>query len=308
MSTPALPRARRRMTLDEARGPVVVATVALSLALYAALTAIAFAVIPVTWVDIVLLFVFLIGAAIAGSWIAARLTGLISTRYARLRQDAAIAAPAAGWSFSPTGELPPAEVSEAVFHADRMAIQVTAAIDVTRGTASGFPFTAAHLDGVLMDGPGTGTTRRSENIVMLALPGLLPELRLRDRRAGTADDYGLDLPRVPSGNPVLDERWDVQTPHPDFLADLLTPKVQAYLAAIPSLPCTIVFRDGHLISCRDPEGSFASISERVRILAGLAELIPATCWNRATPEVAGRGTYPLLIARSNLTSWGQTRA
>lgn len=305
--TTATPRIRQRRSLDAARGPIVVATVVLIVAVAAALTGLAFNVIPVTWIDVVLLFVFFFAAALAGSWVMDRLTGVISARYARVRQGAAVAAPAVGWTYSPSGDLPPAEVSEAVFHADRMAIQVTAAIDVTRGTASGFPFLAAHLDGVLRDGPGTGTTQRSENIVMLTLPGLLPELRLRDRRAGISDDYGLDLPRVSSGNAAIDARWDVQTPHPDFLADLLTPAVQAYLVAIPPVPCTIAFRDGYLISCRDPEGSFASISERVHILAGLAGLIPAECWNRATPEVAGHGTYPLLIARSNLTSWGQTR-
>jgi hypothetical protein len=301
------PGARSRRSLDAARGPVVVAMVVVLLAVAVTLTALAFVTIPVTWVDIVLLFVFLFGAVIAGGLIMERLTGRIAARYARVRQQAAAEAPKAGWTYSPTGSLPPAEVSEAVFHSDRMAIQVTTATEVTTGTASGFAFTASHLEGVLMDGPGKGTTQRSENIVVMTLAGPLPELRLRDRLAGTADDYGLNLPSVPSTHPLIDSRWEIQTSYPDFLSDLLVPEVQAYLAAIPPVPCTIVFRDGYLISCRDPEGSFASISERVHILAGLAGLIPAACWNRATPEVAGHGTYPVLVARANLTSWGQTR-
>jgi len=150
----------------------------------------------------------------------------------------------------------------------------------------------------------------SENVVRMKLSGLLPELRLLDRDS-TSDDYGMALPPYPTGIAQLEKRWDIQTPYPEFARQLLTEPMVAFLCSIPPIPCTMVVRNGELITCGDPEGSFESISARLAILDQFANLIPPSTANRASPEVAGRGAHKLALYRTvrylNAVEWDPIR-
>jgi hypothetical protein len=272
-------------------------------------------VLPAVSHTVWLAAIVILGSIVVIAWLAGKILQAavrsISRRFALVRQAARPEAEAAGWNYTAEGPAPSRELAEAVFMQSAQALRADHTIDVFTGEYNGYPFAAAHIDGYTtgfggQDAKGRGP-ERAENVVVLTLPGLLPELKLKDRTAPPRGDYGLDLPVVASGNAAVDARWEVQSSHPDAARSVLTSDVLDYLASVPDVPCTIVFRNGQLIACRDPEATFASISQRLEILTGIARRVPEQAWDSVTPEVAGRGAYPILIARVGVTAFQPTR-
>jgi hypothetical protein len=236
-----------------------------------------------------LTIVLLGGGLIVSFWFT---HGRADAHFLKIRESAREPAVAAGYEFFDSFPPPLPGTSEAVFFKKRYLLVPQRLTQVITGTVGGFRFTAGHLEGVEV----SRNTRRparlpySENIVMVALPGLLPELKLRDRGASTPGDYGVSLPSVPTGDVGVDARWDVQSHHPELARLFFTREMLDYLITVPFVPCTMVIRNGYLISCRDPLGDFGSISQRLAILVGLVERIPAELWERGTTAAeAGSG-------------------
>ena len=229
------------------------------------------------------------GSLIAAFWL---LHGRADARFLAIRETAKAPAVAAGYAFHETFPPPLPATSEAVFYKSRYPFVPVRLTQVITGTSGGRRFTAGHLEGVEVFRT-TGRRAqipRSENIVMIALPSLLPELKLRDRGASTTRDYGYTLPAVPSGDAAVDARWDVQSHHPELVRQFMTPEMRAYLIGVPFVPCTMVIRNGYLIACRDPRGDFESISQRLAIMNGFIERVPAALWQRETTDLeAGAG-------------------
>jgi len=216
----------------------------------------------------------------------------IVRRFAERRSSIAAPAAEAGWEYSEATLPPSPQTLEAVFHYSRTKLQVASFTEVTTGMFSGHRFTAGHIDGneVRQAGERGPGLPRSENVVVMSLPGLLPELKLRDRTTSILRDYGWSLAIAPTGDPEFDRRWEVQTNFADFAADLFTPQLRDFLKAVPLVPCTIVIRNGYITASRDPEATFASVSRRLEILTGFVDRIPARVWERETsPQVAGAG-------------------
>lgn len=251
----------------------------------------------------------MLGCAVLATAILKPLNKAIDSRFGRLRDSNETWAASQGWNYS-AEEAPPApEICEATFQQSNHPHKVIRSTNVVSGSFNGWAFTASHLDGRTI-----GYSRndeegepRSENIVVVTLPGLLPELRFMDRTAGSYEDYGLTLPSIPLERSAFSTRWDVQTGYPEFAKQLLTPDVVNYLAAAPNFPCTIVMRNGFLIACRDPQGNPESIRQRLELLTGLADRVPAHCWGRANAVVAGAGVYTPVVARVGLTLWSKER-
>lgn len=248
-------------------------------------------------------------------YVASRAIRAISNRFAAeysvAREAARVPAIAAGWTYADEAPAPSREVAEAVFRSSSWALVAARMTNVIAGVYRGRDFTAGYIDGyeVITNGPDAAPAgARGENIIQLALPGLLPELRLRDRSVPKSGDYGMTLPGFATGDPALDARWEVQTYYPDFARELLTEPMRAFLRSVPSVPFTINIRVGELISSRDPEGSFDSISQRLGLLSDFADLIPEISWNRATPVVAGSGAHNLISAGPTNPIWNPTRS
>jgi len=213
-------------------------------------------------------------------------------RFAARRATIAGPAKEAGWTYLGSSPLPSPQTLEAVFHYSRYKLIPDSFTEVSTGEFRGHRFTAGHLDGHELPQATQRTPGRpySENIVMMSLPGLLPELKLRDRTTSIIRDYGWDLAVVPTGDPAFDHRWEVQTNFADFASDLLTLELREFLVSVPPVPCTLVFRNGYLIASRDPEATFDSVNRRLEILAGVIERLPAKVWERETSaQVAGVG-------------------
>jgi len=228
----------------------------------------------------------------------------VKARFLAIRESAEAPALAAGYGFHDTFPPPLPSTSEAVFYRWRYALIPQRLTHAITGTFSDYHFTAGHLEGVEVSRTARQTSRSpySENIVMVKLPGLLPELKLRDRGASTPRDYGITLQSAPSGDPAVDARWDIQSHYPALAHQMLTPEMRAYLVTVPFVPCTMVIRNGYLISCRDPLGDFESISQRLAILVGFIERIPAEFWQRETTAIeggAGRAVEPAI----RVTTW-----
>lgn len=228
-------------------------------------------------------------------WILVR-RATVADRFQARRAAAAGHVRAAGWTFLDDAALPTPQTREAVFHRYKRSLVPTGFSEVSIGRYEGKPFSAGHLAGLVLpeDGERGPGLDYSENIVIMSLPGLLPELKLRDRSVAEARDYGISLPIVAMPDagrwesPHL-QRWAVQSNYPDFATDLLADEgIRRYLEAVPRLPCTITFRNGYLIASRDPEGTYESILVRLQILSGLIDRLPARVWERETsPGVAG---------------------
>ena len=228
---------------------------------------------------------------------------ILTARFRTIRQSAERPALAAGYEFHQEFLPPSPTTTEAVFYDWRRILVPQLMTEVIIGVSRGYPFTAGHLEGYefspTMIQPKVAY---SENLVMLRLPSPLPELKLRDRSTSSPRDYGLSFESVPTGDPAVDGRWDVQSRYPELAPLYFTPEILAYLARIPMVPCTIVIRDGYLIACRDPRATFESVSERVEILVGLAEVIPQGVWDReTTPSESGAGR--VIEPAFKLTSW-----
>jgi len=218
--------------------------------------------------------------------------GRADARFLAIRETAKGPAIAAGYEFHDSFPPPLPATSEAVFYASRYPLVPERLTQVFTGTSGGRRFTAGHLQGVEVFRTTGRRARipRSENIVLVALPSPLPELKLRDRSASTTRDYGYTLPSAPSGDAAVDARWDVQSHHPELVQQFMTPEMRAYLIGVPFVPCTIVIRNGYLIACRDPRGDFESITERLAIVGGLIDRVAAALWERDTTDLeAGAG-------------------
>ena len=233
--------------------------------------------------------------------------GKPAAHFRAIRLTAKAPALAAGYEFHDTFPAPSPGMSEAVFYRWRNQLVADRLTEVITGVAGTHRFTAGHLEGFEI--PRTQRPTRSpysENIVMIALPGLLPELKLRDRSASSPRDYGITLPSAPTGDPAVDARWDVQSHHPELARMFFTPEVREYLARVPLVPCTMVIRNGYLVSCRDPLGSFESISERLAIMTGLIDLIPAELWERPTTALEA-GSGRVAEGSIKVTGWPMLR-
>jgi hypothetical protein len=255
------------------------------------------------------LLLALLGCALLASAVLRRLNPYVDSRFRRRRELNEAWADDHGWIYSAEEPPPAPEICEATFHQSNHPHEVVRSTEVVRGTFNGWTFASSHLDGRTI-GYGRNNEQgepRSENIVVVTLPGLLPELRLRDRSAGRYDDYGLALPKVPMEKSAFSARWDVQTRFPDFARQLLTPDLMSHLTAAPQFPCTIVVRSGYLIACRDPRGDPDSIQDRLELLTRVAERIPAECWGNTNPVDAGAGVYTPRLARVGLNLWSTER-
>lgn len=255
------------------------------------------------------LLLALLGCALLASAVLRRLNPYVDSRFRRHRQLNDAWARDHGWSYSAEEPPPIPEICEATFQQSNHPHKVVRSTEVVRGTFNGWSFVSSHLDGRTLGYSSNNEEgdARSENIVVVTLPGLLPELRLRDRSAGRYEDYGFTLPRVQMEKSDFSARWDVQTRYPDFARQLLTPDLETYLSAAPPFPCTIVLRSGYLIACRDPRGDPDSIQARLELLTGVASRIPAECWGRTGPVEAGAGVYTPRVARVGLTLWSKER-
>jgi hypothetical protein len=282
--------------------PTALVGLAILFPIFVALKSLPIVALAIAIVGVVIFFV-------GGGRLLGVTTKRIAPAYRRIRESAQQPAERSGWTWAAVGPAPTPEVVEAVFRMGQMPHVADRTTEVITGTSAGYAFRASHIEGH-EEGYGSKTSggpTRTENIVQLTLSGLLPELRLRDRLASNVGDYGMSMPSVSSGDARVDARWDIQTTHPDFARDFLDPAMLSFLASVPAVPCTIVCRMGELISCRDIVADFASISARLEILVGIASRIPAACWNRSTPEMAGRGHYPIKIARPNIVIWESAR-
>ena len=228
-------------------------------------------------------------------------------RFRAIRQTAKAPALAAGFEFHEVFPAPSPGMTEAVFYRWRHQLVADRMTEVVTGVSGGHRFTAGHLEGFEIPRTQRPTLSPfSENIVMIALPSLLPELKLRDRSASSPRDYGVTLPSAPTGDPAVDARWDVQSHHPELARLFFTPEMREYLALLPLVPCTMVIRNGYLISCRDPLGDFDSISARLRILGGVIDRLPSALLGRATTKLeAGSGR----VSESGIkvTAWPMLR-
>lgn len=217
-------------------------------------------------------------------------TAKLPPKFAARRAAIAGPARAAGWTYAEQYPLPTAQTLEAVFHFSRERLVPETFTEVTSGEYAGHRFAAGHLAGRERREAGE-TTRgraRSENVLLVSLPGLLPELKLRDRTTSDIRDYGWSMAVLSTGDKAFDRRWELQTNAADFAKELLTPELRSFLAAAPLDPCTIVIRNGYIIASRDPEASFESVSARLRLLTGVIDRIPAAAWERGTtPDEAG---------------------
>ena len=215
-------------------------------------------------------------------------------RFRAVRASIEKPALAAGWTYRAEMPLPSPQTREAVFyHVERMLISHTFT-EVTIGRFREFPFSSGHIIGheLSAEPVKSESPTKSENVIVLKLPGLLPEFKLFDRTTSRSRDYGVRLPVVPSGDTAVDARWEIQTHYPDFVADLLSPQVREYLANVPRVPCTINSRNGYLIASRDPQATFDSVIQRLEILSGFIEAMPPVVWQReTTPYVAGVGMH-----------------
>lgn len=244
----------------------------------------------------VIVFFVTAGVLVANvsSWAARR----VVSRTEHLERDAR----ARGWTWVGDSGSAPSTVLEATFWESRMPLLAPSVSRLVTGVQREAVFAAYAIDGVETDpdkGASTATHRlRTENVVELALPAPLPELKLRDRTTSWAFDFGIRLPIVPMPAGPAAERWEVQTAHPDFAAELLDARVQALLAGLPRTPMSIVIRDGRILAYRDPVGDAASIALRVRVLRDLVDAIPPVCFTRpVSPEVAGAEIRPHPRAR-----------
>jgi len=228
---------------------------------------------------------------------------LAPARFRAIRQQSEQKAVAAGFDFY--GEFPPPSsmTTEAVFHDWRFALVPERLTEVITGVTRGYAFTAGHLEGHEFSQTRVQTrVPFSENIVMLKLPSALPELKLRDRSASSPRDYGLSFGSVPTGDAAVDRRWDVQSRFPELAPLFFTDEFRACLSNVPLVPCTIVIRNGYLIACRDPRGTFESITQRLDILVGLANVIPPSLWERETTALE-RGDSQVVEPTIKATTW-----
>jgi hypothetical protein len=215
-----------------------------------------------------------------------------------------------GWTFTATGPPPTPEVVEAVFRAaPGRPLLAQRSTNIVRGHFGAWDFASYRIEG---SEAGSNLTpvpasARVENVVSVPLPGLVPELRLLDRRASFYGDFGLALPNVPTGDRRIDSRWRVQTRFATFVPDLFDATVREFLASVPDVPCTIVFRMGELLSTRDAYGTPSTITTRLELLTGLADRIPTRVYGRATPEEAGRGAYRLVATTNTINGWSAQR-
>lgn len=228
------------------------------------------------------------GSLIAAFWFTHKRA---DARFLAIREAAKASAVAAGYEFHDAFPPPLPATSETVFYSSRYPLIPERLTQVITGTSGGRRFTAGHLEGVEVFRTTGRRARipRSENIVMMALPSPLPELKLRDRSASTTRDYGYTLPAVPTGDAAVDARWDVQSHHPELVRQFMTPELRAYLVGVPFVPCTMVIRNGYLIACRDPRSDFESIAERLTIMGGLLDRVPAALWERETTALEAGG-------------------
>lgn len=251
--------------------------------------------------------VIVLAAFVAIGFAAAKLLGTqrerIARRYRAIRERSADLAATNGWRYSPVGEVPTtllgpvfsASFSSITQFGTRMGLTAESATEVVDGEYRGRPFAALHLDGYVATGNG-GIKRgndRSENLVLVRLPGTLPEFRLVNAAASNRWDYGTPLPEaatIPIGpgaqpqngtTPTLQTRWRLQTANPAFAADLLHPEFVALLGSIGPLDCSIACTNGYLVAFRDPEASPESILARLDLLSTVADAIPPVCWQRA---------------------------
>jgi heme exporter protein D len=260
------------------------------------------------WLAVVLAFAAIALAftlmTLVARWLGPREDRLSAALRARGREQLA----ARGWTYSAEAAPLSRELEEAVMQAGSRRRAWTRASDVITGTWRGRAFTAEHVD-AFQGTPGGSTpigSSADDNIVVMPTPGLVPELRIRDTGIRAEQDYGLGLPPVAAAFPGLGPRWQVQTPYPQFAADLLTPELCAYLDTVP-VPCTIAFRYGAIVSTGDLIGSVETIQARLEVLSGVLDRVPAAVWGRADDVTAGKGAYAVLGTSQRLTNWAPQR-
>lgn len=233
----------------------------------------------------------------------ARGTRRVAERFATIRKTARAPALAAGYTFQDSFAPPLPATSEAVFYQWRYNLVPRVLSEVITGESGGYRFTAGHLVGFEVSHSQRQTYAPfSENIVMIRLPRPLPEVKLRDRVASSPRDYGMKLTPSPTGDAAVDARWAVQSRFPALAHLFFSPRMRAYLASVPMVPCTMVIRNGYLISCRDPLGTFESITQRLDILTGLLDAVPAELWERETTAAEG-GAAGIEQPLFKVTTW-----
>lgn len=136
---------------------------------------------------------------------------------------------------------------------------------------------------------GSGEDRNSHNVAVVALHlGLPPGVHAPDLAVGPTTTLGrwanaLSGRDVPIGDPVFDEHFTVQTPAPEFAADLLLSDVRQVMAHHPNLSWRIA---GDSLLVIRPGGSTPEqVESHLQVMDALLDRVPALVWDRLRGEM-----------------------
>ncbi|MBF4633563.1 hypothetical protein ITJ38_03995 [Agreia pratensis] len=197
----------------------------------------------------------------------------VDDRYRGMRDANRAWAASIGGSFDATAAPPPPEISSIAFAEDRRVLVPVTASEVVSGDWRGRPFEAMHLSGYEKLRPGVDAKGRdvSTNLVYLALPHALPDLRIMS--GSVARDYGRPMTEVVIPHDGVGGWWRIQSDDPTRSVALMNADVRELLNGWGS-PIRIAATGRYLISYGDPTGDADAIAAQLDFLTAFADRIP----------------------------------